>query len=452
MHLLISTLAMYQTRFWCAVARELVSHGHRVTFISFDERSHELLGAAGLPSVNAHASAPTGESLAAACARLNIDHPSLALSHERAAFGIRDRRELEAKFLKYLAAVEKTLDSDPPEQERPVLVQELGGFLSVMACFYAARLRGIDNWFIEPSFFKGRLFITANSLSAPKVRGRAEPSQEVLDYLTTTVQKQAIVIPRKDRLHYRRPIRKLANYANAKRLVQKLVDIYLLGKRYEFGYVGHHVRNHVRQVLNSVRLKRLYTPLEHIHRFVYYPLHVPGDVALTLRAPEFLDQIALVDFLARAVPWTHRVVVKEHPAMVGSSNVSRLRALLNVNDNVHLISPTVNNFEVIGRADAVVSINSKSGAEALLLGKPVVVLGDAFYRDSGLVHLLNQPRELPSSLRDVLADGFCYGIEDVRAFFQAVWDQTFPGELYDETPHNITTFSRSLLLAIGGHL
>ena len=452
MHLFISTLAMYQTRFWYAVARELVTCGHQVTFISFDERSHEFLRAAGLPSVNAHASAPSGESLGDACARLGIEHPNLILSHERAAFGIRDRRILEAKFLKYLAAVEDSLDRNLIGDERPVLVQELGGFLSVIACFYAARARSIDNWFIEPSFFKGRLFVTANSLSAPKVRGRAEPSQEVLDYLTTTVQKQAIVIPRKDRLHYRRPIRKLANYANARRLVQKLVDIYLLGKRYEFGYVGHHVRTHVRQVLNSVRLKRLYTPLEHIHRFVYYPLHVPGDVALTLRAPEYLDQIALVEFLARAVPWPYRVVVKEHPAMVGSLDVSRLRALLNAHDNVHLISPTVNSFEVIRRADAVVSINSKSGAEALLLEKPVVVLGDAFYRDSGLIHLLSQPRELPSILRGALANGFCYGTDDVRAFFQAVWDRTFPGELYDETPHNITSFSQSLLVAIGGHL
>jgi capsular polysaccharide biosynthesis protein len=448
MHVLITTLAQYQTGFWAAVGRALAARGHRVGFIAFDDRSHEMLAAAGLESVNAKAAAATGESLGEACARLGIHNPNLLFSHERAAFAIRDRAALERKFLQYLAAVESCFGRHGAAAGQAIMVQELGGFLSVLAAYHAARVRGIDNLFIEPSFFKGRLFFTPNTLAAPKVRGRATPSPEVLETLRTTIERQAIVVPNKDRLHYRPPALKVINLANARRLVRKLVDIHVLGKRYEFGYVGHHVRTHVRQMANSLRLSGLYTPLSEVGRFVYYPLHVPADVALTLRSPEYLDQLGLVDFLARTVPWSHRVVLKEHPAMVGSMDVSRLRTLLRAHDNIRLLPHTVNNFDVLRRADAVVSVNSKSGAEALLLGKPVVVLGDAFYRESGLVRVVERLHDLPQAVADAFARSSPPGDGEVHGFFQAVWDQTLPGELYDERAGNVAAFAESLGIAI----
>ena len=46
--------------------------------------------------------------------------------------------------------------------------------------------------------------------------------------------------------------------------------------------------------------------------FVYYPLHVPADMALTLRSPEYLDQVATIDFLLRTIPDSHVLVAKEH--------------------------------------------------------------------------------------------------------------------------------------------
>ena len=48
--------------------------------------------------------------------------------------------------------------------------------------------------------------------------------------------------------------------------------------------------------------------------------------------------------------------------------------------------------------DAVVSVNSKSGAEAVLLGKPVVVMGDAFYRSCPLVFAADRLKDVPQGL------------------------------------------------------
>jgi hypothetical protein len=87
-------------------------------------------------------------------------------------------------------------------------------------------------------------------------------------------------------------------------------------------------------------------------------------MALTLRSPEYLDQVATIDFLLRTIPDTHLLVVKEHPAQIGAIPAGRLFELAGRFDNFILLPPQTNNYTVLGRADAIVSVNSKSGAES----------------------------------------------------------------------------------------
>jgi hypothetical protein len=51
--LLITTLAEYQTAFWLRVGLALRDRGVHALFLTYDDRSHERLRAAGLPSLNA---------------------------------------------------------------------------------------------------------------------------------------------------------------------------------------------------------------------------------------------------------------------------------------------------------------------------------------------------------------------------------------------------------------
>src|SRR6201985_2857230 len=118
-------------------------------------------------------------------------------------------------------------------------------------------------------------------------------------------------------------------------------------------------------------------------------------MALTLRSPEYLDQVATIDFLLRTLPDTHMLVVKEHPAQIGAISASRLFELDKRFDNFILLPPQTNNYAVLGRADAIVSVNSKSGAEAVLPGKPVLGMGDAFYRSCPLVFATERLSDVP---------------------------------------------------------
>jgi hypothetical protein len=221
------------------------------------------------------------------------------------------------------------------------------------------------------------------------------------------------------------------------------------GKRQEFGYIGHHVRTHTQMLLNSYKLRRRYMTLDRCGHYVYYPLHVPGDMALTLRSPQFLDQLALIDYLSRCTPSSHKVVIKEHPAMIGAVSAERLIELLDRYENLVLLPPSTNNYEVLCCADVVISVNSKSGAEAGLLGKPVIVLGDAFYGSAPFAKPVDRLQDLPECLAQLLSPTRVpIAPAAVREYFGSLWRRTFPGELYVDTPCNVLSFSNSMITAI----
>ena len=182
---------------------------------------------------------------------------------------------------------------------------------------------------------------------------------------------------------------------------------------------------------------------------IYFPLHVPGDAALTIRSPKYLDQISLIDYIARNIPSGTSLYVKEHPAQIGAFKVSEIGPVLKRFDNVKLVSPKVNNFDIMGKAKCVISINSKSGAEAVALGKNVLVLGDAFYADSKLVTPVKDLDELFSALQKLINEPVHFKQEEIVRYFQGVWHRSACGELYDLEPKNISIFGDDLLRVIG---
>ena len=448
-------LALKQAEFYTTVAEELRDRGIRCAIISLHEPSLQMMRSRGIPAINFYWHKPATDSMPDADARriiggYGIDNLQRLLTHEKRVYEVTDSDFLTRKFAASLVGMEASLRAAREQVgDDIVLVQELGGFLSVIAAFFAAQRNGLPNIFIEPSFFRGRLFFARDTFSAPLVPATGRPaSGEVEHYIATTLEEQRIVIPHKDRAEYQQPIRKILNRRNIWRLVEKSMQKYVRGEREEFGFIGTYVRKHLRMLSQAARLKRSYGSIPGGVPYVYYPLHVPGDFALTIRSPEYLDQFALIDYIARNLPPTHVLAVKEHPAMVGAFAVNRMRELLRLNDNVVILSPSENNLSVIRDAAAVITVNSKSGAEALLLGRPVVVLGDAFYRPSRLVTKLDSLSDLAVAIRTSLTQP-PLDARAVRSFFQGVWDNSFPGELYNPERENCGTFADSLLSYLG---
>jgi capsule polysaccharide export protein KpsC/LpsZ len=117
---------------------------------------------------------------------------------------------------------------------------------------------------------------------------------------------------------------------------------------------------------------------------------------------------------------------------------------------VKIIHPLENSFSIIHNATAVITINSKVGAEALMQGKPLFVLGQAFYRNHGISYDISSISELEKKLTDFLKNKSnlrpCN--KKIQDFLNAVWEKSLPGELYVNTPENINKFASSLIKAL----
>jgi Capsule polysaccharide biosynthesis protein len=142
-------------------------------------------------------------------------------------------------------------------------------------------------------------------------------------------------------------------------------------------------------------------PVKH-ERYVLFPLHYQPEASTSVRAPFVLDQCALVENIAKALPAGYRLYVKEHTARLGNKplrDLHRLRAI----PAVRLIHPTANIRELVKGAACVATITSTTGWEALLNGVRVVVFGRVFYEKCSNVHLAGSPYEYPMTFRRALS-------------------------------------------------
>lgn len=148
--LLIATLTIYQPVFWAKVGLKLQRLGCAVAFLCFDDRSYEHLTSKGPKSYTAFAGWLTRHGMANA---------NLWFSHEHVTFEIRESQVLRRKFLRYAAATETVLAELNHGSRQLVFIQELDRFLPVIAAYHISRRREVDNYFIEPSLFRGHVFI-----------------------------------------------------------------------------------------------------------------------------------------------------------------------------------------------------------------------------------------------------------------------------------------------------
>ncbi|MEK7585326.1 MAG: hypothetical protein AAB455_02350 [Patescibacteria group bacterium] len=120
---------------------------------------------------------------------------------------------------------------------------------------------------------------------------------------------------------------------------------------------------------------RKYYDLDQVGKFAYFPLQFQPEASIDVAAPYFSNQIETARLVAMSLPDDYTLVVKEHPAMVGKRPPSYIEKI-DRTVNVKLIDYRTPNFEVIKRAELIVSPNSTTLAEAAFFNKPAIQLGD----------------------------------------------------------------------------
>lgn len=166
-------------------------------------------------------------------------------------------------------------------------------------------------------------------------------------------------------------------------------------------------------------------------RYLLFGLHFQPEATTLILAPHLVDQLATVENIAKSLPASHWLYVKEHAPMLGRRPLSyykRLKALR----NVRLLSPYHDTQALIRGAEAVITVTGTMGWEALLCGVPTVVLGDVFYLSCGLARVCRDLYQLPNVIHHALTNEE-RDDEGLLRYLAAIYEGSFPGWL--AVPH-----------------
>jgi hypothetical protein len=137
-------------------------------------------------------------------------------------------------------------------------------------------------------------------------------------------------------------------------------------------------------------------------RYIYYPLHVDPEISTMLYGPYYVNQVALVQNIAKSIPMGYMLVVKEHPYMYGLRDSSFYREITKL-PNVILLHPMEDNYSVVKNADAVIVVTGTAGLEGIFFEKPVFTLGEVFFSVYDYVYRIDNIKSMAEVLRDGMA-------------------------------------------------
>jgi capsule polysaccharide export protein KpsC/LpsZ len=138
--------------------------------------------------------------------------------------------------------------------------------------------------------------------------------------------------------------------------------------------------------------------------------------------------------------------VKEHRSMFAEHSFRFYREIKKIR-NVRLISPFADTFELIRHAQGVVTLGSTMGFEALMMGTPVLLLGEPWYRAFPGLRRIDTPYQLAYFMQHLEEIERLSRDEAIKLAY-AIFDISFdavkiprPGTLSDE---NVESFVAAL--------
>ena len=323
-----------------------------------------------------------------------------------------------------------------------LIIQELGGFVCHLSLLDAAKKLKINHYFIEPSPLTKNCFFLKNSMdqeSAININKKKITKKKIKEYLNSINNKQYLAINNKDfHLNKKNMFIQIFSISTINALIKKIKNIFF-GRRTEFNNLKIHCVDYLIRIKNSIinmGVKKI--KLHNSNNFVYYPLHVPLDFALTHRAVLKIDQIKN---LKKIFPDNFNLVLKEHPLVYSKYNYSSIIKNLK-NIKVNFFNKNLSSLEISKKAMCVLTINSKSGLEFLCKKKPVFSLIKNYYTKKGLAVFVNSKRSFMKCLLRI--DKFKPNINAFNNLLNNLFSKVIFFDLYNLEIENLSKSINSL--------
>jgi hypothetical protein len=182
-----------------------------------------------------------------------------------------------------------------------------------------------------------------------------------------------------------REIKKWVNLPKISRYLKKLY-LNILGKNIILPSAFLQIRQYLNSEINRFYVNKFF----HFHKFdsvegyYFYPLHLEPEASLMISGQRALNQQSLIQRIASQLPVGVKLIVKEHPTMVGWRELNFYKNLMKI-PNVKLVDPAIKAKEIIKGSLGVFTVVGTVGWEAVNMKKPVLIFGEAFYKNLSMV-------------------------------------------------------------------
>lgn len=135
-------------------------------------------------------------------------------------------------------------------------------------------------------------------------------------------------------------------------------------------------------------------------KYIYMPLHLIPESSTSVLAPFYLNELASIQQVSKALPIGWYLYVKEHQSMLGERPIEFYRQV-NKLPNVKMIS--VNYFRdpkpLILGSMGVITVTGSAAYEAALLGKKALIFGDVSFGVMNGIARVRSFEDLPSKIK-----------------------------------------------------
>lgn len=124
---------------------------------------------------------------------------------------------------------------------------------------------------------------------------------------------------------------------------------------------------------------RFYQPAKEGEKFLLYPLHFHPESSTSILSGTYLNEFEVVRNIAFNLPQGVMLYVKDHISAHAYPSLDFYKKISTL-PNVRLLAPTAPTKQLIKASEAVITLTSTVGYEALLLNKRVFLFGHVFYK------------------------------------------------------------------------
>lgn len=136
------------------------------------------------------------------------------------------------------------------------------------------------------------------------------------------------------------------------------------------------------------------------YEVILYPLHYEPESSLLYLSEFFTNQVALIENISKCLTANQILVVKEHPAQNGILLTKKYRDLKKSISSLYYLPHTIISYDVIKISKLIITLTSHLGWEALILGKPVYIIGKMFYKCYPDINIFESFEELRQKLKN----------------------------------------------------